>query len=79
MLVPVSAPSPGDPQPAPSSDRADSVRTRILARALRVDQRLGSIEAGKDADLVFLNGDPLNMTSRVERVMVDGKVVYDGK
>ncbi|TMK39557.1 MAG: hypothetical protein E6G56_10690 [Actinobacteria bacterium] len=46
MLVPVSAPSPGDPQPAPSSDRADSVRTRILARALRVDRQGLAVATG---------------------------------
>ena len=53
--------------------------TMAPARALRVENRLGSIEPGKDADLVVLNGDPLDLTSRVEAVLIDGKVVYDGK
>lgn len=49
------------------------------ARVLHVDDRLGSLEAGKDADLVILTGDPMNITSRVEKVLVNGKVVYDAK
>ena len=62
-------------------DPVEAIRALTIypARALKVESRLGSIEAGKDADLVFLDGDPLSMVSRVERVMVDGKVVYDGK
>ncbi|HLJ57242.1 MAG TPA: amidohydrolase family protein, partial [Chthonomonadaceae bacterium] len=61
-------------------DPVEALRALTIypARVLRVDHRLGSIEAGKDADLVFLDGDALSLTSRVERVMVGGKVVYDG-
>jgi len=47
------------------------------AIALHVQDRLGSIEPDKDADLVILSGDPLEATSRVEMVYVNGKVVYD--
>jgi len=49
------------------------------ARLLHLDDRLGSLEKGKDADLVFLSGDPFALTSRVERVMVNGRVVFEGE
>jgi|Deesub1362A_J573_1020465.scaffolds.fasta_scaffold00827_8 imidazolonepropionase-like amidohydrolase len=46
------------------------------ADAVNLDDRLGSIEKGKDADLVFLNGDPLEMLTSVEKVLIEGKVEY---
>jgi imidazolonepropionase-like amidohydrolase len=46
------------------------------ARIVGIDDRLGSIEAGKDADLVIWSGDPLNMLSRVERALIGGMQVY---
>jgi len=46
------------------------------AQAVDLDDRIGSIEEGKDADLVFLNGDPFEMTTLVETVIIDGKVEY---
>src|SRR5712691_5318779 len=46
------------------------------ARIAGIDDRLGSIEAGKDADLVIWSGDPLNMLSRVERALIGGMQVY---
>lgn len=47
------------------------------ARQLRVDDRVGSLEVGKDADVVLWNGPPLSMTSRVETTWVDGVVRFD--
>jgi len=57
---------------------AEALRAITLtpAELLGIANRVGSIEAGKDADLVLLNGDPLHITTRVERVLVDGKVVF---
>jgi hypothetical protein len=62
-------------------DPADALKAVTInaARALKVDNRLGSISVGKDADLVILSGDPWDVTSRVQKVLVNGKVVYSGK
>ncbi|MHC4641512.1 MAG: amidohydrolase family protein [Planctomycetota bacterium] len=46
------------------------------AQILGVSKRVGSIRKGKDADLVILNGDPLQPTSTVEIVIINGKIVY---
>jgi imidazolonepropionase-like amidohydrolase len=49
------------------------------AKLLHVDDRIGSVEQGKDADLVILSGEPFDFRSRVEKVIVNGKVVYEHK
>ncbi len=46
--------------------------TSTPARMLKVDHELGTIAAGKRADLAVYSGHPLDFRSRVERVMVDG-------
>jgi imidazolonepropionase-like amidohydrolase len=46
------------------------------ARILGVDGRIGSLEPGKDADLVIWSGDPLEVTSRAERAYQDGRPIY---
>jgi imidazolonepropionase-like amidohydrolase len=46
------------------------------AQILGVSKRVGSIQKGKDADLVILNGDPLQPTSTVEMVLINGNIVY---
>jgi imidazolonepropionase-like amidohydrolase len=46
------------------------------ARIAGIDDRLGSIEAGKDADLVIWSGDPLDVLSRVEHALIGGTEVY---
>src|SRR5712691_3532494 len=59
-------------------DRETALRALTInpARIAGIDDRLGSIEAGKDADLVIWSGDPLNMLSRVERALIGGMQVY---
>ena len=46
------------------------------AEILGVADRVGSIEKGKDADLRILSGDPLDIKSKVEKVIIDGKILY---
>jgi len=47
------------------------------AKMLGIDDRLGTIEAGKDADLLILNGDPLHYATLVLEAIVNGKVRYE--
>ncbi|MAD79625.1 MAG: hypothetical protein CMJ50_02110 [Planctomycetaceae bacterium] len=47
------------------------------ARLLSLEQQLGSIAVGKDADLVVLSGPPFELSSRVLAVMIDGQWVYE--
>jgi imidazolonepropionase-like amidohydrolase len=47
------------------------------AKILHIDHRVGTIEAGKDADLVLWNQHPLSVYARVLQTYVDGKLLYD--
>lgn len=47
------------------------------ARMLGIDERVGSLEPGKDADIVVYGGSPFNLMSRIELVMMDGEIVTD--
>jgi imidazolonepropionase-like amidohydrolase len=49
------------------------------ARMLKLDDRIGSIEVGKDADVVVWSDHPLNIESKVERTYVDGMLYYDAE
>jgi imidazolonepropionase-like amidohydrolase len=46
------------------------------AKILGIDDRVGSLSKGKDADAVVFDGDPFEYTSHVQQVLVDGKVTY---
>jgi imidazolonepropionase-like amidohydrolase len=47
------------------------------ARLLGLDQRIGSIDEGKDADLLILNGPPLDYRTSVRTALIGGTVYYE--
>jgi imidazolonepropionase-like amidohydrolase len=49
------------------------------AKALMIDKRVGSLEVGKDADIVISTGSILDPRHYVVEVLIDGKVAYDVK
>jgi imidazolonepropionase-like amidohydrolase len=50
--------------------------TLSAAEVLGVADQIGSLEVGKDADIVIFDGDPLHYLTRVERVLIDGETVF---
>ena len=60
-----------------SEDEALRLATINGARMLRLDDRIGSIEPGKDADLVIWNGHPLSTYSRVDTTFIEGEIYFD--
>ncbi len=47
------------------------------ARILDLGDRIGSLETGKDADFIILDGDPLSVYSKVQQTFVEGQRVFD--
>jgi imidazolonepropionase-like amidohydrolase len=47
------------------------------AKQLGVDNRVGSIEVGKDADIVIYDKDPLSNFAKVQKVWIDGNKMFD--
>jgi adenine deaminase len=58
-------------------DEALKLVTINPAMQLGIDKRVGSIEVGKDADLVIYNHDPLSAYAVVQKTFVDGRVLFD--
>jgi imidazolonepropionase-like amidohydrolase len=62
---------------AVSPEEAMRMLTLYPAMQLLIDNRVGSLEVGKDGDVLLLSGHPFNTYSRVEKTIVDGIVYYD--
>lgn len=60
-----------------SRDKALYALTMANAIMLDLDKRVGSLEAGKDADFIVLSGDPLSVYTHVLETWVEGKKVFD--
>jgi len=60
-------------------DRESALRAVTLANArmLDLDQRVGSLTPGKDADFIVLSGDPFSVYTKVEQTWVEGQKVFD--
>jgi adenine deaminase len=57
----------------------DALRLITLnpAKQLQIDQRVGSIDPGKDADLTIFDKHPLSNYAKVTKVLIDGEVYFD--
>jgi len=60
-----------------SREEALALVTINPAKQLGVDNRVGSIEAGKDADIVIYDKDPLSEFAKVQKVLIDGHKYFD--
>jgi imidazolonepropionase-like amidohydrolase len=58
---------------------ADAIRWLTInpAKAIGIDKQTGSLEAGKNGDVVVWSGNPFSVYTRAEQVFVDGALLYD--
>ncbi len=47
------------------------------AKLLHIDDKVGSIKAGKDADVVLWSHHPMSIYAKAEKTIVDGKIFFD--
>ncbi len=61
-------------------DRDVALRALTIrpAEILGVDKSVGSLEKGKKANVLFVEGDPLDPASHIRQLMVEGRVVHEG-
>ncbi len=60
-----------------STDEALKAITLYPAQVMHLDDRIGSLGKGKDADFVVLSGEPFSVYTRVLQTYIDGKKVFD--
>ncbi len=59
----------------PEEDALKAI-TINAARAGGIDDRVGSLEKGKDADIVIFSGHPFEYKTKVDMTIINGKIVY---
>lgn len=62
-----------------SEEEALKLVTLNPAKLLHIDNRVGSIKVGKDADLVLWSDNPLSVYAKVEKTIVDGQIYFDNE
>ena len=60
-------------------DRTLHALTLGAAEILGISEQVGSLEEGKDADLVLFSGDPFEYVTKAETVIINGEVLYSGE
>ncbi|NBH12933.1 amidohydrolase [Lachnospiraceae bacterium] len=62
-------------------DEFDALKAITIhaAQHIGVEERVGSLEAGKDADLVLASGNPMVSDTRIEYVIIDGRITFARK
>lgn len=60
-----------------SREKALEALTIANARMMDLDHRIGSLEVGKDADFIILNGDPFSVYTQVQQTWIDGRKEWD--
>ena len=62
-----------------SEEDAWKMVTLNPAKLLHLDHRMGSVEVGKDADLVLWTENPLSIEAKVKMTLIDGAICYDSE
>jgi imidazolonepropionase-like amidohydrolase len=60
-----------------AKEEALRMYTLYPAQQLRIGDKVGSIEVGKHADIALLSGDPFDVTTKVEKTIMDGILYWD--
>src|SRR5690606_34398501 len=59
-----------------SEEEAWKMVTLNPAKLLHIDDRVGSVKVGKDADMVLWNGHPMSIYTKAEKTLIEGKVYF---
>lgn len=60
-----------------SEEDAWKMVTLNPAKLLHIDNRVGSVKVGKDADMVLWNGHPMSIYTKAEKTLIEGAVYFD--